>query len=129
MPKRVFGIEAAILQHNVLRILKGILPRKLRAAQRQIGGQQKGIFAFDRAAFEQKSAALPPEFGRNDLRIAYLHVMAFAHCFDAVQLALFDRNVMRIPQRGAAVFRQFGAEKPHVIVVPKRITQIEKTIL
>ena len=71
----------------------------------------------------------PAELRRNDVAVIKRHVFTFSQRLDAVHLRVFNVDIFRIPQRGAAFLRHFASGNRQPVVMPERIAQIEETAL
>ncbi len=67
-----------------------------------------------------------PNSGGNDVAAPHPDVAAFPQCFDAVELGILNDDMAGIPQRRPAFIRQLAVPDRNAVVVPERVSQIEK---
>ena len=74
------------------------------------------------------SAHRPTELGRNDVATVDFDVSALSQRLDAVHFRVVYLDIFAIPKCRATQFRHFARLYFEIVVVPKRIAQIEKTV-
>ena len=80
----------------------------------------------------QSSISIPrtdqPNSAEIDIAVAQNDVCAFPQSFDAVQLRIRNFDMIGIPQRRAAQWRQFAMADCQAMIVPEGIAQVEIAI-
>ena len=105
MPKGIFGIKDAVLEHRILDILEGVFSFHPHVIKMQMGSAHHKIFAFGATVFHFNPSGRPSELRRNHIAAAHNNVRTFAQGLDPMKLCIFNGDVVRVPQSRPAMFR------------------------
>lgn len=94
----------------------------------QIGRTHHEILALGVTVLHLDPRTDQPNSG-NDVAAPHPDVAAFPQCFDAVELGILNDDMAGIPQRRPAFIRQLAVPDRKAVVVPERVSQIEKAML
>ncbi len=126
MPECILGIKMTILKHCVFYVLERVLAFQCHVFERDILRAHHKIFALRSGIIHFNVFHRPAKLRRHDVTTANHHVAALAKRLDTVHLCICDRNMVCIPERGAAQRRHFRVVNLQTMHMPERIAQVKK---